>query len=190
MKFFYAALVLCAFSLAANGQVKIEKESKVMSNEVPMSAVSWLAEVFDEKNKLKWYFETSAKSQSYEAKFYHKRRKYSVKFNLDGTLEDIEVLVQWRDLPLSVRQNISEYFRAHFLKSKVKKIQIQYTGEEENIKNWIGSNNLDGLNIKHEVEFYGKTSEAKKIWEGLFDNEGNILMKREIILAPSNNLFF
>ena len=75
-------------------------------------------------------------------------------------------------------------------KTKIRKIQIQYTGSDENLKNWIVSKKSDAVEIKYEVEFYGKTSSEKKLWEGLFDKEGELLMKREIVLAPSNNLFF
>ncbi|MDO6439339.1 hypothetical protein Q4534_18085 [Cyclobacterium sp. 1_MG-2023] len=182
--------LVCLFSLVANGQVKIEKESKVMSSDVPSNAVAWVEEVFDQKKRMNWYFETSGESQSYEAKFYQKRKKYSVEFSKDGTLEDIEVLIHWRRLPIEVKQNISKYFSEHFLKTKIRKIQIQYTGRDENLKNWIVSKKSNEIIVKYEVEFYGKTSSTKKLWEGLFDKEGELLMKREIILEPSNNLFF
>ncbi|AEL28762.1 hypothetical protein [Cyclobacterium marinum] len=181
---------MCMFPLISNAQVKIEKESKVLSREVPFKSVSWVEEVFDQKKKLKWYFETSAESHSYEAKFHQKKKKYSVEFSKDGTLEDIEVIVHWRKLPVEVKQNISKYFSEQFLKTKIRKIQIQYTGSDENLKNWIVSKKSDAVEIKYEVEFYGKTSSEKKLWEGLFDKEGELLMKREIVLAPSNNLFF
>ncbi|WP_339905135.1 hypothetical protein [uncultured Cyclobacterium sp.] len=177
-------------SMVANAQVKIEKESKVMRSDVPSNAVSWVEEVFDQKNRMNWFFETSGESKSYEAKFYHKKKKYSVEFSMDGTLEDIEVLVHWRRLPKKVKQNISKYFSDNFLKTNIRKIQIQYTGKSENLKNWINTNKSDNIIIKYEVEFYGKTSSTKKLWEGLFDKEGELLMKREIILTPSNNLFF
>jgi anionic cell wall polymer biosynthesis LytR-Cps2A-Psr (LCP) family protein len=177
-------------SMVANAQVKIEKESKVMRSDVPSNAVSWVEEVFDQKNRMNWFFETSGESKSYEAKFYHKKKKYSVEFSMDGTLEDIEVLVHWRRLPKKVKLNISKYFSDSFLKTNIRKIQIQYTGRDENLKNWIVSKKSNEIIVKYEVEFYGKTSSKKKLWEGLFDKEGELLMKREIILTPSNNLFF
>ena len=65
---------MCMFPLISNAQVKIEKESKVLSSEVPFKSVSWVEEVFDQKKKLKWYFETSAESHSYEAKFHQKKK--------------------------------------------------------------------------------------------------------------------
>lgn len=43
--------LVCLFSLVANAQVKIEKESKVMSSDVPSNAVAWVEEVFDQKKE-------------------------------------------------------------------------------------------------------------------------------------------
>ena len=189
-KKFYVVFLLWVFPLLVFSQVKIEKESKVMSSEVPDRALSWLEDVFDQKKKLKWYFETSADSHSYEAKFIRKGKKYNVEFSEDGFIEDIEVNEHWRKLPLSVRNNISDYMEELFIKSRVEKVQIQYTGTKEDLQNWAQTNYLNQVVIKYEVEFYGQAANTKKLWEGLFDKDGHILMKREIILTPSNNLFF
>ena len=122
--------LFCFLSHLTYAQVKIEKESRVVSNDVPEIAIKWLEDVFDHKKKLKWYFEISADSHSYEAKFIRKGKKFSVEFSEEGIIEDIEVFE------------------------------------------------------------HCETSNSKKLWEGLFDNNGQIQMSREIILTPSNNLFY
>jgi len=171
-------------------QEKIEKEIKVPINSVPDKAINWLDEVFNQKKKLKWFIEKGEDKVSYEAKFIRKRERYSVEFKEDGNLEDIEIYGNWRKLPLMVRNNISDYSEAQFSNFRIVKIQIQYSGTQEAIKNWIDNDELDQLVIKYEIEFYGEKANKKKLWEGLFDKDGHILMRREIILTPSNNLFF
>ncbi|GEO20580.1 hypothetical protein CQA01_11140 [Cyclobacterium qasimii] len=161
-----------------------------MSKDVPEIAVKWLEDVFDHKKKLKWYFERSADSHSYEAKFIRKGKKFSVEFSEIGFIEDIEVIDHWRKLPHSVRDNISDYMDDLFIKSRIEKIQIQYTGSKEDLQNWVQTDFLNQIVVKYEVEFYGQSPNTKKLWEGLFDKDGHILMKREILLSPSNNLFY
>lgn len=190
IKIFYVILPLCFFSLLVFSQEKIEKEIKVPINSVPDKAINWLDEVFNQKKKLKWFIEKGEDKVSYEAKFIRKRERYSVEFKEDGNLEDIEIYGNWRKLPLMVRNNISDYSEAQFSNFRIVKIQIQYSGTEEAIKNWIDNDELDQLVIKYEIEFYGEKANKKKLWEGLFDKDGHILMRREIILTPSNNLFF
>ncbi|WP_339922150.1 hypothetical protein [uncultured Cyclobacterium sp.] len=190
VKKYWAIFFFCFFSQLTYGQVKIEKESRVMSNEVPEIAIKWLEDVFDHKKKLKWYFEESANSCSFEAKFIRKGKKYSVEFSETGFIEDIEVFEHWRKLPHSVRDNISDYMEDLFIKSRIEKIQIQYTGSKEDIQYWVQTDLLNQMVVKYEVEFYGQTENSKKLWEGLFDRDGKVLMKREILLSPSNNLFY
>tara|TARA_R110002124_G_scaffold286142_6_gene466123 strand:+ start:6911 stop:7486 length:576 start_codon:yes stop_codon:yes gene_type:complete len=187
----YSIIILfCFLSHLTYAQVKIEKESRVVSNDVPEIAIKWLEDVFDHKKKLKWYFEISADSHSYEAKFIRKGKKFSVEFSEEGIIEDIEIFEHWRKLPQHVKDNISDYLEGKYIKSRIEKIQVQYTGTKEDFQNWVKTNYLNQIVIKYELEFYGETSNSKKIWEGLFDNNGQIQMSREIILTPSNNLFY
>ena len=189
LKRVHLILLLCFAPLWVFGQEKIEKEAKIPVAQVPDKAVSWLNEVFDHQTKLKWFMETG-EALSYEAKFLSKRKRYSVKFKADGSLKDVEIHGKWRKLPLALRRNILKDLEAHFSKYKIVKVQVQYRGSENAIRNWVASGDLDQIIMKYEVEFYGEQTNEKKLWEGLFDKAGHLQSKREIKLTPSNNLFF
>jgi len=189
-KKYFIILLLFFTPVLGFSQVKIEKELKVLESRVPVNALAWLEDAIDQKKKLKWYYETDGDHQSFEAKFKRKGKFYSVEFDTDGVVEDIEIDQHWRKLPLLVRNNISGYLQSHFSKSRVADVEIQYSGKEEALKEWESNNELNQIVIKYEVEFYGKASNNKKFWEGLFDMDGNILNRREIIITPSNNLFY
>jgi hypothetical protein len=187
----YFIVVLFFFTpVLVFSQVKVEKELKIQRSRVPVKALDWLEDAIDQKKQLKWYYETDGDHQSFEAKFKRKGRSYSVEFDTDGVVEDIEIIEHWRKLPLLVRNNISDYLQAEFSKSRIDKVEFQYSGTEEALKNWENYSGVDQIVIKYEVEFYGKEANNKKFWEGLFDKDGNILNRREIIITPSNNLFF
>ena len=181
--FFFAPLVIF-------GQVKFEKELRVQKSRVPAKALEWLDEVIDHKKKLKWYYQTDGGYNSFEAKFKRERKSFSVEFDTEGNIQDIEIEEHWRKLPLLVRNNISDYLQSKFSKFRVDNVEIQYSGTEEALKKWEGDDKLNQIVIKYEVEFYGKKANDKKFWEGLFDRDGNILNRREIIIPPSNNLFY
>jgi hypothetical protein len=187
----YFIVVLFFFTpLLVFGQVKMEKELKVQRSRVPVKALKWLDDAIDQKNQLKWYYQTDGDYDSFEAKFKRNRKSFSVEFNTEGIIQDIEIKEHWRKLPLLVRNNISDYLQTQFSKSRVDNVEIQYSGSEEALKKWESNNGTSQIEVKYEIEFYGKAKNNKKFWEGLFDRDGNILGKREIIISPSNNLFF
>lgn len=191
MKKKYFIVVLFTFTpVLVFSQVKIEKEVKVQSSRVPAKALDWLEDAIDQKKQLKWYYETDGDHQSFEAKFKRKGRSYSVEFDTDGIVEDIEIDEHWRKLSPLVRNNISGYLQSQFSKFRVEKVQIQYSGTEKALKSWESNNGSSQIVVKYEIEFYGKAPDSEKFWEGIFDRDGNILDKREIIITPSNNLFF
>jgi hypothetical protein len=180
--FFNPVLVFC--------QVKAEKEFKIPETSVPVDALVWLEDAIDQKKQLKWYYQTDNNRESFEAKFKRNRKSYSVEFDTEGNIIDIEIDEHWRKLPLLVRNNIAHYLESEFSKYRVVNAEIQYSGSEEDLKKWESDNILNRIVIRYEVEFYGKKASEKKFWEGLFDKDGEILSRREIIITPSNNLFF
>ncbi|KAB1064874.1 hypothetical protein [Salibacter halophilus] len=172
-------------------QEKIEREKRIKSNEVPSKAIEWMDDAYEDlENQIKWYFEETSGSYSYEAKVKFMDDLHSVEFDTLGNIQDIEIIKEWDELLPGVKENLQNYFQSNFKKFKIRKIQIQYTGDEDDLEDLIDENEFEDLTIRYEIKFYGKTEQDKKIWEALFDDEGKYIQKREVILNTSNNLNF
>ena len=81
-------------------------------------------------------------------------------------------------------------FGSNFLKYRIRKIQQQWTGTPDDLEDATDENEIDNITIRYEIEFYGRNEEERSLWEGLFDNRGNFIEKRKVILRPTDNLNF
>ena len=115
--------VLLLLSSSAFGQ-KVERESRIKSTDVPEKALEYIEQT--SLDKVKWYRETGLESISFEAKFKHERRWYSVEFSEEGVLEDIEIEIDLHQVPEPTRESIDKYLEAEFKRHRKKKVQIQY----------------------------------------------------------------
>ena len=176
--------------LALYGQEKIEREFRIKPGNAPEAARDWLQEAFGSPRKLKWYVEETSGNSSYEAKFVFRRAAHSVEFDLSGRIEDIEIQTTWEALPESTRESIGGYFNDTFKKYRFVKIQVQYTGAPEDLKDSVKKADFANATTRYEIEFYGENDTSKLLWEGLFDDNGNLLSQREIAIPSTNHLFF
>ncbi|SEI73112.1 hypothetical protein SAMN05192553_10113 [Cyclobacterium xiamenense] len=177
-------------SLTLYGQEKIEREFRIKPGTVPEAAKDWLYEAFGSPRKVKWYVEETSGKSSYEAKFVFRGATHSVEFDLSGRIEDIEVQTTWEALPESTRESIGRYFNDTFKKYRIEKIQVQYTGAPEDLKDSVKNSDFVTATTRYEIEFYGENETSKQLWEGLFDENGNLLSRREIAIPSTNHLFF
>lgn len=183
-------IALLFFSLALSGQVKYEQESRVKKRDIPESARKWLNDAFEGNKTVKWYYETTPTSNSYEAKFCWKNYDYSVKFDTKGHIIDIEKTIDLAEIPKSARSNILSYFEEHFQRHRIMKIQEQSTGDEDDLEDLIDENEEEGITRRYEIEFHGVNAGENKLWEALFSSNGEFIMQQEINLPPSFNLDF
>ncbi|MDN3690758.1 hypothetical protein [Cyclobacterium jeungdonense] len=182
--------LLVFYSGQTMGQEKTEREFRVKAEEVPEAAKRWVIQAFNPSNKIKWFYEETSGKSSFEAKFSHDRLNHSVEFDLSGKIEDVEVQVKWTELPEKIQDAITAYFESKFSKFRIEKVQVQYTGEPNEMIKWAKTASSGLIQTRYEVEFYGESENAKKLWEGLFDENGKMLNLREIILPAASNLFF
>lgn len=177
-------------SFQSYAQEKIEREIGVKKDEVPQAAVEFMEDAFEGARKIKWYYEETSGKQSYEAKLKWEGRLNSVEFNTNGLIEDIEKEYDLKELDPSVQQQLQEWFGSNFLKYRIRKIQQQWTGTPDDLEDATDENEIDNITIRYEIEFYGRNEEERSLWEGLFDNRGNFIEKRKVILRPTDNLNF
>jgi hypothetical protein len=190
IKYTVGSILFIMLSLNLIAQDKIEREYRIKREKVPELALKWFDEAFPETGKVNWYFEESSGKGSYEAKFKWEGRKYSVEFDTTGYVEDIEIDIPWKKIPVETRKNLEVFFESNYSRHKLMKIQKQHTASPEVLLDFILNGNLNGLAIRYEIEYHGKSETENELWEGLFNSEGNPEKVRKIILAPTNNLEF
>lgn len=185
---FYIFFCLPIFLFA---QEKIEVEKQIKANEVSQPAKDYIQSTFEETKKIKWYLEISNDTKSHEAKFTYKKEKYSVKFDLDGAIIDIEKIIPFETIPKENNAKINSFLENNFENYNIRKIQVQYTGSKSELQSYIKKQSNKAISTKYEIEFMGKDAKnGKTLWEVLFDENGALLYQKEIILQPSNNLEF
>ena len=191
MKWFLA-LLLCLILTSTHAQFKFEQESRVSVEDVPQPALNFVDQlVFDKK--IKWFIERSDSGISYEMKSRRGKDKFSIEFNEQGLLQDVEKEVELDALPVHIQQIIVSELKAKFLKYKIKKIQIQAKGSNDSLKQYV----MEGLaptqtRIAYEIVVRASSREdgLLKRYEILIHAGKGVLSLKEIISRPTDNLEF
>ncbi|MEQ8882775.1 MAG: hypothetical protein RLQ12_24250 [Cyclobacteriaceae bacterium] len=183
--------ILYFFGCFLFAQEKREVEKRVNKGDVPAMARGFIEEAYDTKRKIRWYYQTEGEEISYEAKLYWKDQLHSVEFDTLGDIIDIEIVVNWEMIDSPVRQNLEAYFNTNYDKWDLDKIQVQWSGPMENLKELIKKDQQSGLTKRFEIEYRGATETEDELWEGLFSGDGKeLLQKRKIVLGNLNNLTY
>lgn len=126
-------IIVCFFCLFfsvmcnSQSQYKYEKESRISEEAFPKEALRFLKEVLPSNlSKIKYYSEQDSLKQSFEAKFKLNKKRFSVEFDTQGILEDIEITIKKKELPKATLDSMQSYFETNFDKVRYKKIQIQF----------------------------------------------------------------
>ena len=171
-------------------QDKVEVERGIRPSEVPSAARNWLQKTYASTGRLHWYLEESSDGTSYEAKFRRRGAWHSVEFDENGALQDIEIRINANDLSEAVRRGMAIYFDTTYTKYHIRKIQQQMSGPPQMVRAVIQNGLADKVTYRYEVEFYGKNDQSKALWEGLFDDQGQLQDRRRIVLRPTDNLMY
>jgi len=181
-------IIFCLFYIEGLAQEKFEKESRISEEEIPAIAKSFIKEIQSEK-KVRWYMEQSQSGTSIEAKFTSARKDYSIEFDSLGSIEDIEIIIDWNEIAEGVTQNIRQEMNSKFEKWKIRKIQIQYTGDREVLLE-LGKNKkpTEDYVIKYEIVVKGKKEGRPKLFEMTFSEQGEFLKSSTIIFKNTDIL--
>lgn len=183
--------VVCVIVLSswkAYSQQKFEKESGISRKDLPAFAVHFES-IFVHDQKIRWYLEEGFNGSTIEAKYTRNKEKYSVEFDSLGTIQDVEILVKWSDLSTETQGNIEAQFLKDSDKYKLSKIQVQYTGEQIMLQNSALSGECsENCLIRYEVVVRIKKEGVGNSYEYLFDKNGKLIQKMEIVNQSSSNL--
>ncbi len=174
----YNIVVLIALlTQIAYGQNKYEKESRIAQEQFPNTSYSLIQNYLADAKRVRFYFETNGDRKSYEAKFKKGKLHYSVEFDQNGNLEDVEFIIAEIDIPEDTWQIITDYLRNNFPKYRIKKIQQQHPLHQQNPKKTIHDalQNLILPYINYEVVFAVKENKSYQSYEALFNAEGQFV---------------
>ncbi|ADV48374.1 hypothetical protein Celal_1049 [Cellulophaga algicola DSM 14237] len=176
---FIVLFFLCGFnSLLA--QVKHEREFRIKKKDFPTAAHTLIKSNVSNAKKLKFYKEIDSLKISYEAKFKKDKLWYSIEFNEEGTLEDIEITIKTVDIPNETHEEILKYLSNNFSSFKIKKIQQQYVAEDPMEKTFKNAfQNLMIPSVNYELIIAAKKENGYEQFEILFNAEGVYLSIRK-----------
>lgn len=175
---------------SAFSQLKFEKESRLKKADIPPLAFE-LIESLAIPGKIKWYLEQSLNGNSVEAKFRFNQKYYSIEFDTEGNLQDVEITIQINEISDKVKETIFKKLESEFNKYSIQKIQAHYPGKSAEVLSIIKKPlNLNGKTVKYELIVNGKTGNTTKQYEIVFDTNGILIEKKEIIQKNTDNLEF
>tara|TARA_R110002020_G_scaffold474035_2_gene704316 strand:+ start:87 stop:650 length:564 start_codon:yes stop_codon:yes gene_type:complete len=187
MKVLLSIICLVIYSIAFSQGVKEEVEKRIDLSEMPQEAKIYIKQMpIETTTKIKYYFEKDRDRESYEAKFKFEDHKYSVEFDPDGNLQDIEVRHKKNDLPEDIVKRIEHYLQNTYSRYKIEKIQTQYLPlhAKRAFKEKIEPDGYELIvatkNEKNKLEKYEMT----------FNPRGSFLKSRKIVRRSYDFLLF
>jgi hypothetical protein len=174
-------------------QVKVEREYKIKEDMIPDKAFRFIHEsgILQSGTKVNWYREEGVDEESVEAKFSQGGAKYSVEFSIDGSLQDLEMEIKVGDISPATMVGVRKALDAEFTKWKIKKVQVQWLGEEEEVIRSIKQGEANEELIEnYEIVVKAQSEDAKSYFELLFDNAGALMRKSRIIENSSDILIY
>lgn len=176
-----SCILFLFYGQATLGQNKYEREYRIKKSQFPKTALDYISDKIEDTRRLRFYKETDSTKISYEAKFKKDRLRYSVEFDEDGTLEDIEILIKEVDIPNDSYAQITKYLDTQFSKYRIRRMQQQYPVGEDDIETTIRNafQNLMLPSINYELIVSGKKKSGYEQFEILFDSQGNFVNLRK-----------
>lgn len=173
----------------AQSTEKIEKEEKITLDLIPKSMEKAVVEIGYARKKVRYYRETDGEKVSYEAKLRYRGKKYSIEFNENGILEDVEIDTRKRKISKEALLNIESVLDTMARKYLIEKIQEQYLAKHKTttqVKENISNNKIDNYELI--VAFKDKRTIYRK--EMLFDKKGNLISLRDVKRLEYDFLLF
>lgn len=182
---------LLATSVLCFGQKKQEQEFRIDKDELPQGIITELSEYLKEVKRLRFYKELDGEKSSYEVKFKKDRLRYSVEFDENGTLEDVEFIIEPTDIPEKTLEQIARHLTSKHGKYRVKKIQQQYLNGDDTQKTLKNAfQNLLLPDIRYELIIATKNTEGYGEYEITFDALGKHLLTRKSVNTKYDHVLF
>lgn len=159
-------------------QTKNEQEERVKLEALPETVIDLVNTLPKECKRLRFYKETDGETQSFEVKFKYKKQHYSIECSTIGRVEDIEVIVEPKQIKTTAKSEIDAYFKENFQKSKLIKVQLQYVYTSTEVISVFVNNVLsktNDLNVNYEIVAEVKSDSKREVCEFLFNENGSFV---------------
>ncbi len=187
----FLILVLLATSVLCFGQKKQEQEFRIDKNELPQNVLTELSGYLKEAKRLRFYKELDGEKSSYEVKFKKDRLRYSVEFDENGKLEDVEFIIEPTDIPEDTLEQIARHLISKHGKYRIKKIQQQYLNGDDTQKTLQDAfQNLILPDVRYELIIATKDKEGYSEYEITFDALGKHLLTRKSVNTKYDHVLF
>ena len=142
---------------------------------ISANALSLIENKIRDAKRVRFYKETDSAKVSFEAKLKKDRLWYSIEFNDEGILEDIEILIKPIDVPNDTFAKIEGYLKKNFIKYRILRLQQQYSASNETLETTLKNafQNLILPSNNFELVVAGKKENGYLDYEILFDADGN-----------------
>ena len=178
-------IVFMLVTCFCQAQDKIEFEKRIDVSAFPQTAYEQLQPYIKNVKRVKYYQESDGTSQSYEAKFKKFGYRYSVEFDAQGVLQDVEIRIPTSKLSTSTKKALTYYFNSQYERWKIEKIQQQFTSLQSLSKQ-------PNPEVTSHLEIIVATKNAGKLvkYEYLFNDEQEVVSKRKIVHQSYDFLLF
>ena len=186
-------LFLLFFIWSAKGQYKYEREYRIKKNQFPTVAHAFIEDQLKDARRIRYYRETDSTKVSYEAKFKLDKLHYSVEFDEQGNLEDVEILIKEVDIPNDTFAAITAYLESNFTKYRILRIQQQYpVNENETVEETLKNafQNLLLPTIRYEIMVAAKKDNGFEDYEILFDHKGEFIKLRKSLPLNHDHILY
>lgn len=191
-RFFLKTLLFLLFLssyASAVSQVKYEKETRIDMNQVPEKALNFINNS-GINSKVKWYKESNIDNTSIEAKTTFQNTKYSIEFDTLGNLQDVESIINFKNLPDKTQAKIKNQFNSLFSSYKIIKTQTQYSGPPQIIQQLFKDTKpSDDYITRYEIVMVGKEKIMRK-FEILTNENGEIIKRNRIMPKNMDHLIY
>ena len=179
-----------SFSLLAQGK-KMEREKRIRKEEIPAVALTLLNNPLGKARKVKYFLGTDGDNKSFEIKFLLHRNQYSVEFDSEGRLEDVEVLISFGKLNKDIRKNVTDHL-GQYDNFKVKKTQKQFSSQSQTAEEVIkmALEDLPAETVRYEMIVETKAGSTWTTYEMLLDDQGNFISQKEVIGRLEDNILY
>jgi hypothetical protein len=174
---------------------KQESEQAIKKRKLPAEILRSAEPFLQDASRLRYYYETDGDNESYEIKGRIEKKDYSVEYRKDGTLIDIEKLIDFEEIQEQVRNSISGYLQEKYDKYVFTRVQQQYFPQEneddaDEVLEDFKEKDLEDFEIRYELEVDTRAGNELGSFELLFDSNGKLLEKREIVRRAEDNIYY
>lgn len=193
---FVLILLILPIIAMTQEEAKREMEKSILAKEFPSKCLNRIKPFLINAKKIRYYKEQSGERLTYEVKLKKEGRRFSIEFHQYCKLIDVEELVKFEKLDNKIQTQIKTFFKKHYEKSKMYRIQKQYSPRKEDtdsmfVNNFFTEKNKKYL-LRYEIEAEVITKDHKKVFhfEYLFDNQGDLIQKRKIEKGLMDNVLY